>query len=130
MYELAAGRGGDALHLGAHRLGQGGDGGHQPAALLEDRLEEVPVARVRAQLLQVVAGAEAAPGALDDDHADRLVGRDAIERLLQRAHESAGEGVVLTGPVRSEEHTSELQSLMRISYAVFRLNTNKSTPLD
>src|SRR3546814_16908595 len=67
--------------------------------LLEDRLEEVPVARVRAQLLQVVAGAEAAPGALDDDHADRLVGRDAIERLLQRAHESAGAGVVLTGPV-------------------------------
>src|SRR3546814_7378520 len=26
-------------------------------------------------------------------------------------------------PVRSEEHTSELQSLMRISYAVFRLKT-------
>src|SRR3546814_8890716 len=31
------------------------------------------------------------------------------------------------GPGRSEEHTSELQSLMRISYAVFCLkkNTNK-----
>src|SRR3546814_3009918 len=28
---------------------------------------------------------------------------------------------------RSEEHTSELQSLMRISYAVFRLN-KKNTP--
>src|SRR3546814_8335476 len=27
--------------------------------------------------------------------------------------------------VRSEEHTSELQSLMRISYAVFCLNTKK-----
>src|SRR3546814_4825853 len=27
-------------------------------------------------------------------------------------------------PVRSEEHTSELQSLMRISYAVFRLKKN------
>src|SRR3546814_5938125 len=26
-------------------------------------------------------------------------------------------------PMRSEEHTSELQSLMRISYAVFCLNT-------
>src|SRR3546814_9919775 len=26
-----------------------------------------------------------------------------------------------TGPMRSEEHTSELQSLMRISYAVFCL---------
>src|SRR3546814_4548355 len=32
------------------------------------------------------------------------------------------------GPQRSEEHTSELQSLMRISYAVFCLTkTNKST---
>src|SRR3546814_9109407 len=32
-------------------------------------------------------------------------------------------------PIRSEEHTSELQSLMRISYAVFCLNkkTNKNT---
>src|SRR3546814_8818141 len=26
------------------------------------------------------------------------------------------------GPIKSEEHTSELQSLMRISYAVFCLN--------
>src|SRR3546814_5288492 len=30
--------------------------------------------------------------------------------------------------VRSEEHTSELQSLMRISYAVFCLKKNKSKP--
>src|SRR3546814_1408589 len=29
---------------------------------------------------------------------------------------------------RSEEHTSELQSLMRISYAVFCLNTNSNKP--
>src|SRR3546814_4851288 len=28
--------------------------------------------------------------------------------------------------IRSEEHTSELQSLMRISYAVFCLNKNKA----
>src|SRR3546814_5505216 len=37
----------------------------------------------------------------------------------------AGRGVVLHG--RSEEHTSELKSLMRISYAVFRLKNNKKT---
>src|SRR3546814_4224661 len=30
--------------------------------------------------------------------------------------------------VRSEEHTSELQSLMRISYAVFCLKKKKNTP--
>src|SRR3546814_6711385 len=31
--------------------------------------------------------------------------------------------------VRSEEHTSELQSLMRISYAVFCLNKKKTSQL-
>src|SRR3546814_8364397 len=31
-------------------------------------------------------------------------------------------------PTRSEEHTSELQSLMRISYAVFCLNKKKNQP--
>src|SRR3546814_2231313 len=31
-------------------------------------------------------------------------------------------------PARSEEHTSELQSLMRISYAVFCLKKKKSQP--
>src|SRR3546814_16196189 len=32
-----------------------------------------------------------------------------------------------TGMARSEEHTSELQSLMRISYAVFCLKKKKKT---
>src|SRR3546814_4998708 len=37
-----------------------------------------------------------------------------------------GEGIMLTSDVmRSEEHTSELQSLMRISYAVFCLKKKK-----
>src|SRR3546814_6382164 len=41
---------------------------------------------------------------------------DGVEvRLLSR----------LSGGLRSEEHTSELQSLMRISYAVFCLNKKK-----
>src|SRR3546814_2009562 len=31
--------------------------------------------------------------------------------------------------LRSEEHTSELQSLMRISYAVFCLKNKKNTPI-
>src|SRR3546814_8680360 len=34
----------------------------------------------------------------------------------------------LQGAGRSEEHTSELQSLMRISYAVFCLKKKKTTP--
>src|SRR3546814_3422556 len=49
-----------------------------------------------------------------------------------RAREWQGDLVLLhevaAGPaVRSEEHTSELQSLMRISYAVFCLKKKKTT---
>src|SRR3546814_21040007 len=49
------------------------------------------------------------------------------ERVRERAAQSAGLRLLIPGPfakrreaqTRSEEHTSELQSLMRISYAVF-----------
>src|SRR3546814_10152511 len=34
----------------------------------------------------------------------------------------------VNGAIRSEEHTSELQSLMRISYAVFCLKKKKTSP--
>src|SRR3546814_6397953 len=44
-------------------------------------------------------------------------------RRLQRAAGRGGEDGRASRPAaRSEEHTSELQSLMRISYAVFCLN--------
>src|SRR3546814_1222478 len=38
------------------------------------------------------------------------------------------DGALQGANVRSEEHTSELQSLMRISYAVFCLKKNTQTP--
>src|SRR3546814_1930354 len=53
---------------------------------------------------------------LEDDHADHL-GR--IFRLIEQVCDIGGDDVAGAG--RSEEHTSELQSLMRISYAVFCL---------
>src|SRR3546814_7620022 len=66
-------------------------------------------------------------------HADRAL---PLERLEQRAggHGDGDAGGVVdrAGAQRSAEHTSELQSLMRTSYAVFCLkkkhtfNTNKS----
>src|SRR3546814_7497710 len=49
------------------------------------------------------------------------------------AHEEHHAGACIAQPAprpaqrRSEEHTSELQSLMRISYAVFCLNKKKKT---
>src|SRR3546814_8425382 len=48
-------------------------------------------------------------------------GREQDDAAAGREHRAAGEG---TGTVGSEEHTSELQSLMRISYAVFCLKEN------
>src|SRR3546814_5404232 len=57
-------------------------------------------------------------------------GGDIPEKYLEwiEGAEARGErvpAVPLTGPMRSEEHTSELQSLMRISYAVFCLKKKK-----
>src|SRR3546814_6007586 len=44
----------------------------------------------------------------------------------QAASELVQDGSRLQGQSRSEEHTSELQSLMRISYAVFCLKKTKT----
>src|SRR3546814_1816438 len=52
------------------------------------------------------------------------VNHQSLNRRSVRAHAGAAVAFV-TGP-RSEEHTSELQSLIRISYAVFCLK-NKTT---
>src|SRR3546814_6186266 len=61
---------------------------------------------------------------------DRELGlKGHIEHRLLPMLAALGETPVLAG-YRSEEHTSELQSLMRISYAVFCLKkkTNKKKP--
>src|SRR3546814_10348985 len=50
----------------------------------------------------------------------------AVGAAAPAAEEKDEFDVILTGD-RSEEHTSELQSLMRISYAVFCLKKNKNT---
>src|SRR3546814_6773470 len=57
----------------------------------------------------------------------RHVARDVVGQVGNAARLRARRGFEFvhgddrTGPDRSEEHTSELQSLMRISYAVFCL---------
>src|SRR3546814_6491571 len=62
-------------------------------------------------------------GEADDDHADR-----EQQQRVDAPHVRAARRRLYGHPAqRSEEHTSELQSLMRISYAVFCLkkqNTN------
>src|SRR3546814_4507851 len=49
----------------------------------------------------------------------------ALRLLAQAASGSMRDALSLTDQARSEEHTSELQSLMRISYAVFCLKKKK-----
>src|SRR3546814_8195410 len=59
------------------------------------------------------------------------IGRDRRGRPVQQVHRVKIEGQRRLqrpdGQSRSEEHTSELQSLMRISYAVFCLKKKKKT---
>src|SRR3546814_4661611 len=54
--------------------------------------------------------------ALDDG-----VRKAFLRKVIDHEQEAIKRGVDIRGTNRSEEHTSELQSLMRISYAVFCL---------
>src|SRR3546814_10529078 len=81
------------------------------------------------------------------DEAGDVVDRSVLARvqtpqafrlgILRRAHAEAVEAAATDdaqlvrrlGVPRSEEHTSELQSLMRISYAVFCLKKKKTTAI-
>src|SRR3546814_8173778 len=72
--------------------------------------------------LDDVGGVRGQPGKLVDHH----IRRGSCERSTYcLSVESIGDGRRSTDFTRSEEHTSELQSLMRISYAVFCLKTKK-----
>src|SRR3546814_10078713 len=62
------------------------------------------------------------PGQLGERH---LVGQGADQHVGR--HQEADEQREATPEPRSEEHTSELQSLIRISYAVFCLKKQKIT---
>src|SRR3546814_4499032 len=56
---------------------------------------------------------------------DLLVENGALVGLVETVAEG-DELLIVNVAVRSEEHTSELQSLMRISYAVFCLKNTKT----
>src|SRR3546814_9139168 len=78
---------------------------------LEDRHEEISAAASR----------------LEEARVDALgLSFDQIEHLFDKPWRREYFAVI-GDPLRSEEHTSELQSLMRISYAVFCLTKKKSS---
>src|SRR3546814_10785699 len=82
----------------------------------------------RAAGLQIVAR-RAAPAIVDAAGLGLDLVLEELHRLAHRVAgvelDGEGDGALAVEPGRSEEHTSELQSLMRISYAVFCLNKKK-----
>src|SRR3546814_1646934 len=104
--------------------------GFDPERLLEEfhRIDEVPFDAGHRFMATVHHHTEGEPFLLLKGAPEKIVAMCAAEcrddgtqlldqaEWLQRAHALAARGQ------RSEEHTSELQSLMRISYAVFCLN--------
>src|SRR3546814_1220676 len=62
-------------------------------------------------------------GRADDGQAAPHLGLGLLD---QAGGEEGSPAAQRPAPLRSEEHTSELQSLMRISYAVFCLKTKKN----
>src|SRR3546814_6594218 len=97
---------GDARHLSLQRGGG-----------LRDKAAEPLVIARRVQVLQ------RRPLQRDPGRHPLVEHRRGAARLIAARHLELRDHV---GAIRSEEHTSELQSLMRISYAVFCLKTKKN----
>src|SRR3546814_6303030 len=99
---------------GQHPAGGDFPGVEDLAAQRQDRLEVL------------VAGlARAAAGRVAFDQ-EQLGAREVLaDAVGELAGQGGALGDLLAGDLRSEEHTSELQSLMRISYAVFGLKKKK-----
>src|SRR3546814_9078401 len=76
---------------------------------------------VEARRLQVSLGHERIAGDRLVEALNARVGQQSAEFGTKRLTLDRGRPVGIDLPDRSEEHTTELQSLMRISYAVFCL---------
>src|SRR3546814_3946712 len=93
-----------------------GTGVNQPKGFLQSPVtDEVDDVRAFGALQYVASGA--ADGFAAANPEDRLI--DLVQSLRAPYRQ---------GAARSEEHTSELQSLMRISYAVFCLQKKNKAP--
>src|SRR3546814_9579057 len=84
----------------------------------------VDVQPARLVLLPALAQ-RAARAVVGGDHFEHALEAALHRRVAQVDHQRAQRRIDFGRGDRSEEHTSELQSLMRSSYAVFCLNTHK-----
>src|SRR3546814_5046201 len=92
--------------------------GHAVAAKLGQQTEEAET-RIAAAKSAALAGLESTVKEVVAAATEKLIGVKAGDQEGARAVGS------VMGGKRSEEHTSELQSLMRITYAVFCLKNKK-----
>src|SRR3546814_6399763 len=82
--------------------------------------------------LQCMIAVELKAGKFEPAHAAQLnYYLEVLDDTVKQPHENPSIGILLCAEKdhleRSEEHTSELQSLMRISYAVFCLKKKNTT---
>src|SRR3546814_5446176 len=89
----------------------------QPVAVEQREEQEDAAPQQRAHRQRGIGGVLRSP---ECEERERKEYFDLAHRIAHD-HRAAGQ------PGRSEEHTSELQSLMRISYAVFCLKKKKKT---
>src|SRR3546814_6367767 len=104
-----------------------GEGGHRSSPAVSVVIDDLHVVRIAA------APAEAdTPLVVDPEAAANGVRRTSLHRFTTIPEAPDGvepgwaTGAQLRPLSRSEEHTSELQSLMRISYAVFCLKKKRT----
>src|SRR3546814_1915639 len=94
---------------------------HHPRQLLADPGQPCEIVRARATVVITIIGDAYVVRRRRHDDIDRLRG-SCLEQFEAIAKANS---LISHLPFRSEEHTSELQSLMRISYAVFGLKKKK-----
>src|SRR3546814_2301971 len=87
---------------------------------------KVPGGKLVVVDLSIVGGRMTAVQVSGDFFLEPASALDAIDAALEGLPADNGEAALAAAVTRSEEHTSELQSLMRTSYAVFCL-TKKRT---
>src|SRR3546814_3597506 len=98
----------------------------QLKAILDQLLAQPPIeSEASARAVEIAPLIEMGEGVLADGDGPRAA--SLFTQILDMAPDNAAaHGGLVRALLRSEEHTSELQSLMRISYAVFCLKNTKT----